>query len=345
MAKKSLGYVELEWICPNCQNRNPGPQEKCATCGAPQPADVEFVQPLQEKIIEDKEKIADATSGPDIHCGYCGARNDANATHCRQCGADLKEGQARAPGGVLGAHRNQPVGAVKCPACGVENPADARRCRRCGAGLVPGKELEARTHETQPANTGKGTGRTFLLIAAGVVVLLIAFIFFATRTEETLGVVDGVTWQRTIEVEALVPVTKEDWLEEIPDGVELGRCQQKVARTQAEPAPGAVEVCGTPYTVDQGSGYGEVVQDCEYQILEDWCAYETEEWRSVDSAVASGPGLAAAWPELTLDANQRSGKRSEIYIITFEADGEVYRYQVREAEEAARFEEGSRWTL
>ncbi len=281
MAKKSLGYVELEWICPNCKSRNPGSHEKCSSCGTPQPANVEFVQPVQEKIITDKEKVADAKGGPDIQCGYCGARNDASATVCRQCGAALAEGKARAAGAVLGLHRSAPVGKIKCPACGAENAGDARRCVRCGAGLVPGPQLA----EHAAAESKSASGRFFLLVAAAIVGVLLLVIFLSLRTEETVGVVRSVNWQRTIQVEALVPVTKSDWLEEIPASVNVGRCELKVARTQDQPVPGAVEVCGTPYTVDQGSGFGEVVQDCQYQVMEDWCEYKVDEWRSVDSLI------------------------------------------------------------
>ena len=75
MTKKSLGYVELEWTCPNCETRNPGPHKFCNGCGAPQPEDVEFEQPIEEKLITDAEQIARAQAGPDLHCPYCEARN------------------------------------------------------------------------------------------------------------------------------------------------------------------------------------------------------------------------------------------------------------------------------
>jgi ribosomal protein L40E len=345
MSQKSLGYVELEWICPNCQTRNPGPQPKCESCSAPQPADVEFVQPLREEIIADEQKAAMAAAGPDIHCGFCGTRNHATATHCRQCGADLKEGQERAAGRTLGDHRNQPVGKVQCPACGVENPGEARRCQRCGAGLTPGAELEKRAQQSGATGKGKGSSRTALWIAAGVVALIVLFLALSLRTEEMIGVVEGVNWQTRIEIEALVPVTKESWLERIPSGIEVGRCEKRVARTQAEPAPGAREVCGTPYTVDQGSGYGRVVQECQYEILEDWCEYKVQEWRGVDSVTANGSGVSAIWPELRLASDQRAGKRREEYVVHFGSDGGSYRYILSSATDAARFEPGSRWIL
>jgi hypothetical protein len=70
MAKKSLGYVKLEWVCPNCSTRNLGPQKTCTSCGAPQPDNVEFEQAAQAEIIKEQAEIAKAKVGPDIHCHY-----------------------------------------------------------------------------------------------------------------------------------------------------------------------------------------------------------------------------------------------------------------------------------
>lgn len=344
MAQKSVGYVELEWICPNCNTRNPGSQTKCSGCGAAQPADVEFVQPLQEQIITDKEKVADAAAGPDIHCGYCGARNDADAKVCRQCGADLQAGKARSTGRVLGAHRSEAVPDVTCPACGSANPASARRCQRCGAGLASPDALRAQAQKPAAAPAA-GSGKLLLYIGLGILAIIVIFVFLSFRTQETVGVVDSVNWERRIEIQALVPVRKEAWLDEIPAGVEVGQCRKRVESTQSEPAPGAREVCGTPYTVDRGSGFGEVVQDCQYEILADWCSYTVQEWSSVDSVSAEGVGLAAVWPTLSLQSGQREGRRSESYTVLFDADGEEYTYKVNSADAAAEFDEGSRWIL
>ncbi len=345
MAQKSMGYVELEWICPNCETRNPGSKEECSGCGAPQPADVEFVQPLQEQLITDKAKLADAVAGPDIQCGYCGARNDATAKTCRECGANLQEGKARGAGRVLGAHRNESMPDVTCPACGSANPATARRCQRCGAGLASPDALREQAKKPVVAPKTDGGGRLFLYVGIGVVAAILIFIFLSLRTEETIGVVDSVNWERRIEVQALVPVNKEAWLDEIPAGVDVGQCRKRVESTQAEPAPGAREVCGTPYTVDKGSGYGEVVQDCQYEILDDWCSYTVQEWSGVDSVSSNGVGLSAVWPELRLQGGQREGERHETYTIHFSANDQAYEYDVRSPDDAAAFTDGSRWIL
>ena len=123
MTKKSLGYVELEWTCPNCGAKNLGMAKLCRGCGAAQPAHIEFEQAAEEKLIEDEAKLAQAAAGPDVHCAYCGARNPAGSATCQRCGGDLTGAGARGTGQVLGAHRAGPAAPVRCPACGNENPA------------------------------------------------------------------------------------------------------------------------------------------------------------------------------------------------------------------------------
>ena len=63
MAEQTVGYVELEWRCPSCGNRNPGSVKKCAQCGAALTEEVQFEQAPQETIIADEAKIAAADGG------------------------------------------------------------------------------------------------------------------------------------------------------------------------------------------------------------------------------------------------------------------------------------------
>jgi ribosomal protein L40E len=88
MSQEVLGYVKMEWVCPKCNSRNPGPQKTCIGCGAPQPPDVQFQQAEQQQLITDQAEIAQAQAGPDIHCPFCGTRNPAGAKTCSQCGGD-----------------------------------------------------------------------------------------------------------------------------------------------------------------------------------------------------------------------------------------------------------------
>src|SRR5512145_2330994 len=119
--RRTLGYIQNEWTCPNCNTRNKGSVKTCENCGAPQPENVQFELPSEQKIVTDETSIKAAQAGADIHCGFCGTRNPATAATCSQCGADLKEGKARAAGGELQAA--PAVVTVLCTNCGERNPA------------------------------------------------------------------------------------------------------------------------------------------------------------------------------------------------------------------------------
>lgn len=170
MVKKTVGYVQLEWTCPNCGAKNPGPEKTCAGCGAPQPEDVEFEQAAQEELIADQEEIERAKAGPDVHCAYCGARNPAGAEICTQCGADLGQGAARSSGRVLGVHRDQPVPDVPCPSCGAPNSATAHKCSQCGASMAR-PEPEPRRPIAKPQKGG--CGPVVYVIGAAIALLII----------------------------------------------------------------------------------------------------------------------------------------------------------------------------
>jgi ribosomal protein L40E len=350
MAKKSLGYVELQWTCTNCGTKNPGAQKTCLSCGMPQPEDVEFEQPAQEELLINEAKLNQAKAGPDIHCHYCGSRNPASAETCSQCGADLAEGTKRDHGQVLGAHRHEEAKAIECPACGTPNEADAPKCIQCGAGLAE-PQPEAKQPAPVPAAKPKRSGLGWLG-GAGLVILAllcaaaaITYFVLAGRTEDITGTVDSVNWSRSVAIEGLVPVEYEAWHDEIPAEGVVGTCVQKVRGVQNDPAPNSREVCGTPYTVDSGSGFGEVVQDCKYEILEDFCGYTVDQWRQVDSINLSGEDLAPHWPDLALSADRRAGDRTESYRCIFKTEDGVYTFSTSDESLYNRCAVGSRWNL
>jgi len=347
MTRKTVGYTRLEWTCPNCGTRNPGPQKTCSSCGYAQPEDVEFEQGSGE-LITDKAEVKRAKSAPDIHCFYCGTRNPADAKTCSQCGGDLTKGAARKAGRVMGAHKKGPASAITCSACGASNPATAAKCRNCGAPLKKRKQRRgtpAAASAKRPTPGGLPRFVPILLIVGFLLVVGICA-FLTLSTSETTGKVQGVNWTRSIAIEGLVPVEAQDWRDEIPAGAAIGTCTQKVRRTQDEPAPGAREVCGTPYTIDTGTGYGEVVQDCKYQIYADFCTYTTQEWKEVDRVSLSGNDYNPRWPAgYSLGVNQREGKRTEKYAIVFDVDGKKYTYTTRDENLFRQAQIGSRWVL
>lgn len=351
MVKKTLGYVELEWTCPQCGARNPGTANLCQNCSAAQPKQVDFQQAPQEELIADPEQIARAKAGPDVHCAFCGARNPAQATRCVQCGADLSQAAARDQGRVLGALRSGPAAAVTCPSCGTQNDAGARQCRQCGAAL-PAAPASQPAAAPQALTQGKPAGKMspLAMLAAGVGVLAVLglciwiVVSLLTPRGDITAEVQSVSWTRSIEIEELGGVTREDWRDEIPAGVPVGSCTQRHRYTRDEPAPNATEVCGTPYTVDTGTGLGEVVQDCEYRVYDEWCSYTASEWRKVDTLTAEGTDLDPRWPDANLSSQQREGGHRETYRVVFADGSKTYSYTC-DADEYGRFEIGSRWKL
>ena len=98
MARRSKGFIELEWTCPNCETRNKGSEKTCVNCGAPQPDNVQFEAPSEKKFVAEEKASELRERSADIHCGFCGTRNPSTAKTCSQCGADLSEGKARQAG-------------------------------------------------------------------------------------------------------------------------------------------------------------------------------------------------------------------------------------------------------
>ncbi len=348
MAKKTLGFEELQWTCPNCGGNNPGPEKACVQCGAPQPEDVEFKQAKGAKLTQNEAIMDRIKAGPDIHCPYCQARNRGNAQVCTQCGGDLVGGEKRESGKVLGAYQDKPAGQVACPNCGTDNLETDATCSQCGASL---KQTQAEpvppATSAQPVPAGPARKMPVGIIIALVVfcVLAGAAIFFLTRTEAVAGTVQQVGWERSIAVEGLVPVEHKDWQDQVPAEAEIQGCQQEERSVESEPQPNAEEVCGTPYSVDTGSGYAEVVQDCEYHVYDDYCTYTLQEWAVVDTATLSGEGFDPKWPDPVLTSEQRLGQSSETYLVIFDTDQGDLVYNLSDFIVFQQFQTGTRWNL
>ncbi|GAB4501115.1 MAG: hypothetical protein Fur0035_06560 [Anaerolineales bacterium] len=354
MAKKIIGYVELEWNCPNCAAKNPGSRQTCLACGAPQPKEAAFTLKADAPLLQDSAALEAARRAPDIHCPYCGTRNPADAKNCAHCGGDLVEGAKRLAGLVVAAQKKA---SVTCAACGAENSSDAARCLRCGAGLglagqIPtaGTAAPASAGNAAPTAAGKIPGAGFrpwmaLPLIAFLLVCCVALGYFFLRTDSFSGVVQRVAWERTIEIESLQQVTRQTWRDQVPAGAETLACHSEVRSTQDQPAPGAQEVCGAPYTVDRGNGYAETVQDCVYKIYDDYCSYTALAWVVSDRAQARGEDLSPYWPQVAVNETTREGARGENYWVYFSTNKGEMEYQTSEAGLFGTFTPGSEWLL
>jgi hypothetical protein len=185
------------------------------------------------------------------------------------------------------------------------------------------------------------------ILAVLLCIGLAGILFLANRTTLTPATVGDLYWERRIQILELLPAEHQDWKDRVPSDAQLGACTDKIRETRSEPEPGSVEICGTPYTVDQGDGTGKVVQDCSYQIYDSWCSFTTNEWQAADSAILHGEDLSPAWPVLSLKEGQREGQRSESYTVIFITDegGKTYHYRINDSGEYLNFTPGSRWDL
>jgi hypothetical protein len=179
---------------------------------------------------------------------------------------------------------------------------------------------------------------------ACLAILGIGYLLFG-RTSERTGVVRAVEWTRSVEILALMPVEQEDWRDDIPSNSEIISCQSQVRYESENPEPNSVEVCGTPYTVDTGSGFGEVVQDCIYEVYDDYCTYTAIEWGVFDTVTATGDDLDAYWPSVNLGNDQQQGEREQEYRVTFSTEEGTVTYVTDDPNEFELFEDGSRWVL
>jgi RNA polymerase subunit RPABC4/transcription elongation factor Spt4 len=343
MTQKELGYVELEWTCKHCGTINPGLKRVCTNCGAPISVEDKLELPDQQELITDKEKLDEAKKGPAIQCPYCNVLNPADTKICIQCGGDIPAGLARQAGEVLGAYETSPVPDKPCPFCNQPVKANAQRCPNCGGSLV---------EQAKPAAVPASPKKIPVWLIAAIIALgvlcfasVIAFFVMSSRTSDVTASVSDMHWQLSIDILEKQPVQKSAWSEDVPVEAQDVSCQDEYKETSNIPAPNATEVCGTPYTIDQGSGAGKVVQDCKYRIYASYCDFTVLDWIVVNTAVVRGNDNNPQWPMTSLQSGQQEGNRHETYQVTFIGDGQTYSYKPVDTAEFSQFDIGSRWIL
>lgn len=323
MARKVLGYVELVWTCDSCQTKNPGAIRSCTACGAPQPIDVKFehVDASTFNFIKDEALIRMAKSGPDKHCPYCGTRNHAETQSCVKCGGDLTVGATSRPSGDV--ITNDPVLAW-------QNDSN---------------------HKLDPTSRASGKQMPKWLPIVGILLLIICCVFGALyfsrmqQTESLEAVVGQAYWQRQIIIEEYREVVKNDWESDIPANASPYNCELRFRYNSDSYQSNAEEVCGEPYTIDTGTGVGEVVQDCYYKVYDEYCSYQIMQWVQVDTLTLDGYNTSPSWPTANLSTNQRQGNSNETYLITFVADGNEYPYRTSSLDIYQQATKGSHWLI
>jgi ribosomal protein L40E len=343
MSQRTVGYIRLEWTCPNCSTRNPGPQKTCSNCGAPQPENVKFERPLEEQLVTGEEEIRRAQAGADIHCGFCGARNPGDAVTCSQCGGDLKEGRARQAGQILAAAGGPKE--ITCDKCGTVNPASKVTCGKCGAPLprpvspavpvTPAAPAAAAVSPVpgQPAGKSMKTG-LFLGIGAAVLACCaaVAFALFTLPVSSAQGTVEAVYWKTVVPVQEQQEVRHTDETGSVPSDAYDVSCHDE-----------STQVCEQK-TIDKGNGYAEQVEEC-HDETEKYCSYTVLEWKTVSEVTREGDDLNPIYADPSLASGQRQGSPTTELVVYFSTDKGRKEYKPSTVVEFQQFLSGSSWTL
>jgi DNA-directed RNA polymerase subunit RPC12/RpoP len=311
------------------------------------PKDVVFEHPVQEELVTDTEKIEEIKAGADIYCGFCGNRNSALSENCSNCGAPLAEGEERESGTTYQVEETDQPEQITCSVCGTSNPAGNLTCASCGSALAStiGKIGDEKEPASQPPK-GK-TGPGCIIGAVIMAIIAIAAIYFLfIRTQANNAVVTATNWQSSVEIIGLVTKEGSDWYNEVPSNGVLGNCSERVRSKSDSYVAGSKEVCGAPYYVDKGNGYSEKVQDCHYEIFDDYCTYKYKDWDVVSISKAEGSDLVPYLPEINFQSNQRRGQERIIYSVSFQdAEGKTYSYTPTSLQDYQTFQVNAEYQL
>ena len=337
MQRRTKGVVQLEWVCPNCQGRNPGPVKNCENCGAAQPENVQFQRAADEKLITDEKVVAAAKAGADIHCGFCGTRNPATAETCSQCGADLKEGKARMAGQVMQAAPAAPK-VLKCSNCGTENPGTSKNCSNCGAPIQASVPAPKPAAAAMPKPAAQPKKKPFnWLIAGGIGAFLLMccvalVVMFALPSRSVDGTVTDVYWKTSVPLQEVRAVNYSNERGNPPSGAYDVSC-----RTDSE------EICEEK-TIDKGNGYAEVVTECRTET-EQYCSYTVDEWTTIQTYDLDGNDLNPEYADPTVFSGQRLGNSSTELKVYFDTSDGQETYSPGSISEFQQFQIGSQWKL
>lgn len=341
--RRTVGYIQNEWTCPNCGTRNKGGDKTCDNCGAPQPENVQFELPSEQKLVTDENQVKAAQKGADIHCPFCGTRNPADAKTCSQCGGDLVEGKAREAGRIMQAPPPQPK-VVKCDNCGAENPGSNALCSNCGSPLPKIAAAQAVAPAAAPArppvagmNLGKPKKTNWLLIGGvlgflAICCVVVGAMFFLPTKSVSATVVD-VHWQTSVPLQEIRAVDYNNERGSPPSDAYNVSCRNE-----------SRDVC-EQRTIDKGNGYSEVVEECHTET-EQYCSYTVDEWTTIQTYTLDGNDLYPVYEDPSIASGQRLGNESEELTVTFSTEeGEQKTYSPDSLSEFQQFQVGTTWNL
>ena len=103
------------------------------------------------------------------------------------------------------------------------------------------------------------------------------------------------------------------------------------------------EVC-QERVVDQGNGYGEVVQDC-HDETQQYCSYTVDEWETIQTYTLEGEDSARCMRSRASPRASAWGTKRSTYTVVFNTESGQKRYSPSDAGGILPVQIGSSWTL
>ena len=322
MGKLVMGY----WDCPVCGSKEiRGDVVNCPSCGRAR-GDVKFyLKGVEEGATREENERGDieylseeqakyVSKNPDWYCSFCNSLNSDNAQFCGNCGASRANSEA--------------------------NYFDM---------LKKNQEKTAAEQAAQPrvsAQPQKRSSRPLVIFA--VILLAVIGLFVWMNGNKTAGdlKVTALEWTRVIQIDRNREYSESDWM--LPDGATLTDTRSELHHfdsvldhyesREVQRSRQVVDHYETYYTYeDNGNGtfseisherpvytteyYTETVQEPVYVQVPRYANkyyYTIWRWKPEREVTASGTDHQTAWPEYTLEENEREGGRAEQYRFTVE---------------------------
>jgi hypothetical protein len=241
-----------------------------------------------------------------------------------------------------------PVTTVICTNCGTENPSSETMCKKCGsplprasaaAGPVSFSGPMGGAEPPAPAapSTAQPARKTNWLLIGGIGAALLicciaALVIFVFPSSSVKGTVSQVHWQTSVPLQELHEVRHND-----EAGSPPGDAYDVSCRTETH------QVCEQK-TIDQGNGYGQVVEECHDEST-NYCSYTVTEWQTIQTYTQEGSDLFPVYASPNVSTDQRAGSSSEDLTVYFDTDKGQLTYSPDSVTEYQQFQPGSVWTL
>lgn len=354
---------EGRWDCPHCRTIGiRGRDLTCPSCGSVRPEDIQFYLPEDAPEVTDEALRQRAQDGADWICAYCGTSNVALGDPCRQCGAPRAESDRR--------QRVREYGMDEVP--------------RSGDDPIPSAQPKSSPTEESPPRSffARFWGRIVAAITAIVVLICGGSAALLQHTTHEAVTVTGLSWERTIAVEAYRTERIEDW--SLPPDARLIRQREEIHHyeqvldhyeTRTRDVSDQVQVGTETYVCGQrdlGNGMFED-RECSRPIYEtrwrtetyeepiyrDEPVYRTKYTYDIDQWVydrterrAGTNSDPSEWPSVSefqgvpvVGRSERAGERTETYTVSVVSQSGTSYDVVVDAAEWERYRVGQSLTL